>query len=107
MKKRLISLLVALCMAVTLLPVSALTAWAEDPPKSGKCGATGDGSDVTWQLTENTDDSSTYTLTISGSGAMEDYSNSLSRPWSSFQQQITSRHFSRHNFDWKTRFQRV
>lgn len=29
MKKRLLSLLVALCMAVTLLPVSALTAWAE------------------------------------------------------------------------------
>ena len=29
MKKRLISLLVALCMAVTLLPVSAITAWAE------------------------------------------------------------------------------
>ena len=91
MKKRLISLLVALCMAVTLLPVSAITAWAEDPdpPKSGNCGA-GDGSGVTWQLTENTDDPSTYKLTISGSGAMEDYSNSLSRPWSSFQQQITS-----------------
>ena len=92
MKKRLLSLLVALCMAVTLLPVSAITAWAEDPdpPKSGKCGAAGDGSGVTWQLTENTDDPSTYTLTIRGSGAMEDYSNSLSRPWSSFQQQITS-----------------
>ena len=30
MKKRLISLLVALCMAATLLPVSALTAWAEE-----------------------------------------------------------------------------
>ena len=90
MKKRLISLLVALCMAVTLLPVSAITAWAEDPPKIGNCGATGDGSDVTWQLTENMDDPSTYTLTIRGSGAMEDYSNSLSRPWSSFQQQITS-----------------
>lgn len=29
MKKRLLSLLVALCMAVTLLPVSALTVWAE------------------------------------------------------------------------------
>lgn len=29
MKKRLLSLLVALCMAVTLLPVSAITAWAE------------------------------------------------------------------------------
>ena len=85
MKKRLISLLVALCMAVTLLPVSAITAWAEDPdpPKSGKCGATGDGSDVTWQLTENT-------LTIRGSGAMEDYSTSYSRPWNSFCDQITS-----------------
>lgn len=30
MKKRLLSLLVALCMAVTLLPVSAITAWAEE-----------------------------------------------------------------------------
>lgn len=29
MKKRLLSLLVALCMAVTFLPVSAITAWAE------------------------------------------------------------------------------
>lgn len=90
MKKRLLSLLVALCMAVTLLPVSAITAWAEDPPKSGNCGATGDGSDVTWQLTENTYDSSTYTLTIRGSGAMEDYSTSYSRPWNSFCDQITS-----------------
>lgn len=83
MKKRLISLLVALCMAVTLLPVSAITAWAEDPPKSGKCGATGDGSDVTWQLTENT-------LTIRGSGAMEDYLISSNQPWCSFRKQITS-----------------
>ena len=90
MKKRLLSLLVALCMAVTLLPVSALTAWAEDPPKSGKCGATGDGSDVTWQLTENTDDSSTYTLTIRGSGAMEDFPFGSDQPWNSFKQQITS-----------------
>mgnify|MGYP000809140041 CR=1 FL=1 len=92
MKKRLISLLVALCMAVTLLPVSAITAWAEDPapPKSGNCGATGDGSGVTWQLTENTYDSSTYTLTIRGSGAMEDYSTSYSQPWNSFCDQITS-----------------
>lgn len=30
MKKRLIRLLVALCMAVTLLPVSGITAWAEE-----------------------------------------------------------------------------
>lgn len=90
MKKRLLSLLVALCMAVTLLPVSAITAWAEDPPKSGKCGATGDGSGVTWQLTENTGDSSTYTLTIRGSGAMKDYLMSNHQPWCSFRDQITS-----------------
>lgn len=34
MKKRLLSLLVALCMAVTLLPVSAITAWAEESSSS-------------------------------------------------------------------------
>lgn len=60
------------------------------PPKSGKCGAAGDGSDVTWRLTENTDGSSTYTLTISGSGAMEDYLMSSNQPWRSFRDQITS-----------------
>ena len=53
-------------------------------------GAAGDGSGVTWQLTENTDDSSTYTLKISGSGAMEDYQTSSSRPWNNFRDQITS-----------------
>ncbi len=90
MKKRLLSLLVALCMAVTLLPVSAITAWAEGPPKSGKCGATGDGSGVTWQLTENTDDPSTYKLTISGSGSMKNFPFGSDQPWYSFKQQITS-----------------
>lgn len=53
-------------------------------------GAAGDGSDVTWQLTENTDDPSTYTLTIRGSGAMEDYLMSGHQPWCSFRDQITS-----------------
>ena len=53
-------------------------------------GAAGDGSDVTWQLTENTDDPSTYTLTIRGSGAMEDYLMSGHQPWRSFRDQITS-----------------
>lgn len=53
-------------------------------------GAAGDGSGVTWQLTENTDDPSTYTLTIRGSGAMEDYLMSGHQPWRSFQDQITS-----------------
>lgn len=53
-------------------------------------GATGDGSDVTWQLTENTDDPSTYKLTISGSGAMEDFPFGSYQPWYSFHDQITS-----------------
>ncbi len=53
-------------------------------------GAAGDGSDVTWRLTENTDDPSTYTLTIRGSGAMEDYLMSSNQPWRSFRDQITS-----------------
>ena len=63
MKKRLISLLVALCMAVTLLPVSAITAWAEE---SGQLkivdgypvGSGGDG----WSY-----DASTQTLTLNPS----------------------------------------
>lgn len=53
-------------------------------------GAAGDGSDVTWHLTENTDDPSTYTLTIRGSGAMENYLMSSNQPWHSFRDQITS-----------------
>lgn len=53
-------------------------------------GAAGDGSDVTWQLTENTDGSSTYTLTIRGSGAMKNYLMSGHQPWRSFRDQITS-----------------
>ena len=53
-------------------------------------GAAGDGSGVTWQLTENTDDPSTYKLTISGSGAMEDFPFGSDQPWYSFHDQITS-----------------
>ncbi len=39
---------------------------------SGDCSA--EGSNVKWKLTQN-DDGSTYTLTISGTGAMADYTN--------------------------------
>lgn len=53
-------------------------------------GAAGDGSGVTWQLTENTDDPSTYTLTIRGSGAMKNFPFGSDQPWYSFKQQITS-----------------
>lgn len=82
MKKRLISLLVALCMAVTLLPVSAITAWAEEssqlkivggyPVGSGEnhdrnCSGDGwsyDGSTQT--LTLNPSTPTTYDLKESG-----------------------------------------
>lgn len=53
-------------------------------------GAAGDGSGVTWQLTENTDDPNTYTLTIRGSGAMKNFPFGSDQPWYSFKQQITS-----------------
>lgn len=44
MKKRLLSLLVALCMAVTLLPVSAITAWAEESGYTLKVNSQQNGS---------------------------------------------------------------
>lgn len=53
-------------------------------------GAAGDGAGVTWQLTENTDDPSTYKLTISGSGSMKNFPFGSDQPWYSFKQQITS-----------------
>ena len=44
-----------------------------DGETSGDCGAADSESNVTWKLTANGDDPTTYTLTISGSGAMKDY----------------------------------
>ena len=68
MKKRLLSILLAVLMIVTLLPVTALAA---DVVASGTCGAEGDGSNLIWTLDRN------GLLTISGTGEMEDYV-----PWS-------------------------
>lgn len=80
MKKRLISLLVALCMAVTLLPVSAITAWAEE---SGQLkivqGGYPEGSNSGSQSCSGTDwsyDKDTRTLTLSPSTPTNyDFSN--------------------------------
>ena len=89
MKRRLLSIFLSLTMMFTLVP----TAWAADemqqddteaqetetPAESkmnGDCGATKEDT-VTWKLEQNNTDSDsekpTYTLTISGSGAMADY----------------------------------
>lgn len=104
MKKRFVSLLVAACMIFALLPVSAITAFAEEPVLTGYCGAdnsyesqtyycstqyngaaqtfTGTYySNAIWTLTPNGAD--TYKLTISGTGQMGDFGTSWSfgKPW--------------------------
>ena len=88
MKKRLLSLLVALCMAVTLLPVSAITAWAEGggqlkikngyPVGSGKnhdenCSGDGwsyDGSTQTLDLHPDSPTDYDFSKLISGTGTV-------------------------------------
>lgn len=63
MKKRLLSLLVALCMAVTLLPVSALTAWAEESSSNSTTLRIKYGYPV-----GSRDSNGTYTISCSGDG---------------------------------------
>ena len=103
MKKRFVSLLVAACMIFALLPVSAITAFAEKPVLTGYCGAdssydsqtyncsatynntehtfTGTYySNAIWTLTPNGEN--TYKLTISGTGAMGDLKGwAFGSPW--------------------------
>ena len=89
MKKRLLSMILALSMMLTILPVNAITALAadEDVVASGNCGIEGkDDNSVTWKLTKNDDgiENNTYTLTISGSGYMENFYDtygSRRAPW--------------------------
>lgn len=80
MKKRLLSAILSLCMLLTMAPTVAFAADGDDEAApqinsvlEGSCGAEGDN--VTWKLTPNNEDNEnpTYTLTISGSGAMADY----------------------------------
>ena len=58
--KRLISLLVAVCMMITMLPLSAVTAFAEDTSSSTKQEAIVDG--YKYEYTINTEDG-TATIT--------------------------------------------
>ena len=74
MKKRFVSLLLAISMIFSLMPVSAVTAFAESENggevttvDSGYCGAENGGKNLSWTLDNN------GVLTISGSGAMKDY----------------------------------
>lgn len=84
MKKRLLSMILALGMMLTILPVNAITAWAANDGMSGNCGLN-KGNNVTYVLTQNNEDDAnpTYTLTIKGSGDMENYNNNsfYYAPW--------------------------
>ena len=72
MKKRLLSILLVLLMALTLLPLGAL---AND---DNKCGE-----NLTWEFADGI-------LTISGTGDMYDYSEDYLAPWSEHCVEITN-----------------
>ena len=87
--KKTLAIMLALIMVLAMVP-----ALADNPPTSGNCGAPGNEDKVTWKLEQNNADTAnpTYTLTISGSGAMKDFTVSSSnddRPWSDFISRIT------------------
>lgn len=76
MKKRLMSLLLAICLAAGCLP--AATAAAVESPTSGTCGDS-----LTWRF-----DQATGTLYIEGTGEMTDYPTGA--PWIHLRETITS-----------------
>ena len=70
------------------VPVAAIAGYGEsaylaDIYATGQCGA--EGSDVSWELSAQT-----MALAISGTGAMADYANGNSVPWTSARNKITS-----------------
>ena len=82
-KLRILSALLAVAMLLALLPTAA---FADNAP-GGNCGAEGDGSKVKWSF-----DTTTGTLTISGSGAMADYDievyGDTIAPWAKYKKNI-------------------
>ena len=93
MKKRLLSMILAISMVLTFLPVSAIPAFAADEsstqPMSGNCGY--NDSNLTYTLTRNNedDDNPTYTLKIKGTGKMDVWRNDEDVPWYSVKKKIT------------------
>lgn len=73
MKKRLLSILLVLLMALTLLPLGALA-----DSNNKKCGE-----NLTWEFADGI-------LTISGTGDMYDYSSADPAPWSEYNDIIAS-----------------
>ena len=86
--KKLLAIMLALIMVLAMVPALA------DDPLSGTCGAVGNEANVTWKLEQNNTDTAnpTYTLTISGSGAMKNFtanSQKDERPWKDYISSIT------------------
>ena len=93
MKRRFFAMLLSLAMLFTLVPTAFAAENGSNGSQStamnGTCGATGNGRNVTWKLTKNNEDNEnpTYTLTISGTGAMADYDANINneknakQPW--------------------------
>ena len=79
MKKRILTLLLALALVCTLLPWGSMGAAAAT--YSGSCGE--NGNNVTWTL--NTD---TGLLSIQGSGKMANYANGTESPWYSYKSSV-------------------
>ncbi|MGM9651334.1 MAG: leucine-rich repeat protein [Faecousia sp.] len=78
MKKRILCIILALCLLCSLLPQTSLPVYAAS--YSGTCGDS-----LTWRL-----DTSTGVLSISGTGKMTDYSSTVNLPWYSQRNRITS-----------------
>lgn len=74
MKKRILALLLAVCMLAAVLPVGVSAA------SSGSCGE-----NARWAF-----DETTGTLTISGSGETDSYDRGGVQPWASFREEITT-----------------
>ena len=88
MKKRLWAVLLTICLVAALLPTTTLAA---DPVLQGYCGGDANAENVNWKLVQNNEDSSnpTYTLIISGTGAMTDYSGKNRPTWYNSKESIT------------------
>ena len=75
MKRRFFAMLLSLAMLFTLAP-TAFAAGNGSQPTEGTCGAT-ESDKVSWKLEQNNSggENPTYTLTISGSGKMENFTS--------------------------------
>lgn len=73
-----------------LFMMTAQTAWAQDPATSGTCGDYGNEANVTWEVTDTNGDGTYETLTISGTGAMKNYTSNNPAPWAAFKDVITT-----------------